>query len=38
MKQVDKISLTELQQMAEKMFGSLVKADENSRNYCRGSL
>jgi hypothetical protein len=27
MKQVDKISLNELKQMAEKMFGNLVKAD-----------
>jgi hypothetical protein len=27
MKQVDKISLSELRQMAEKMFGDLVKAD-----------
>jgi hypothetical protein len=27
MKQVDKISITELKQMAEKMYGTLVKAD-----------
>jgi hypothetical protein len=31
MKEVDKINLNELQEMSEKMFGAMVKADEKVR-------